>query len=109
MPVSLTYKKMVGMKISSILPITFFPCTFSFSLLFFLFSMHLFFPCFLLSPPLSAHGYVIHWDTRRKMQLYRHFNGFFGGNVGKLLILKGFFRRDNVENGALFFFCFSLF
>lgn len=28
MPVSLTYKKMVGMKISSILPITFFLCTF---------------------------------------------------------------------------------
>ena len=43
------------------------------------------------------------------MRLSRHFNGFFGENVGKLLILKGFFRRDNVENGALFFFCFSLF
>ena len=58
---------------------------------------------------LSALGYLIRWDTRRKMQLYRHFNGFFGGTVGKLLILKGFFRRDNVQNGALFFFCFSLF
>jgi len=85
-------------KISSILPITFFPCTFS-SLAPFLF----------LSLQLSALGYLIHWDTRRKMQLSRHFNVFFGGTVGKLLFLKGFFRRDNVEKGALFFFCFSLF
>ena len=89
------------MKISSILPITFFPCTFS-SLAPSLFLQ-------LLSLQLSALGYLIQWDTRRKMLLSRHFNDFFGGNVGKLLILKGFFRRDNVENGALFFFCFSSF
>ena len=81
-----------------------------FSLLFFLPSMHLFFPCtFSLSLILSALGYLIRWDTRRKIQLSRHFNGFFGVNVGKSLILKGFFRRDNVENGALFFFRFSSF
>ena len=102
MPVSLTSKKQGVVKISSILPITFFPCTFS-SLAPFLFLS----PAFSLQ--LSAIGYLIRWDTRRKIQLSRHFNGFFGENVGKSLILKGFFQRDNVQKGALFFFRFSSF
>ena len=67
MPVSLTSKKQGVVKnffypTYNILPLYLF-----FSLLFFLPSMHLFFPCFLLFLILSALGYLIRWDTRRKM------------------------------------------
>ena len=102
MPVSLTSKKQRVVKnffypTHNILPFSFLPSLSSFS-----------FPNAFL--PSAFCAWLSHTlGHAPKMQLSRHFNGFFGVNVGKLLILKGFFRRDNVQNGALFFFCFSLF
>ena len=102
MPVSLTSKKQRVVKnffypIHNILPFSFLPSLSSFS-----------FPNAFL--PSAFCAWLSHTlGHAPKMQLSRHFNGFFGVNVGKLLILKGFFRRDNVQKGALFFFCFSSF